>query len=319
MSRSSFKPIFIVGHSRSGSTLLSTILGRHPNLISLPETHYCGSSYAGNFFSRYVARKNINKIYSYAIDRNVRLADLVYSKSEVLRHLSGLTKIMDQDVFEGLLMSAANAQGGGRVVEKTPYHIEHIDRLITWFPDAKIICMLRDGRDAIQSLMNVPWTHSNPQRHAAYWSWCVRTALSKTRKHAGKVIIVKYEDLVLEYHSTMERIGELINEDLSVLTSTDTGGTTVPEWEHQWKSNSLDGIDKGNVYKWKMAGTQELQQWTYWIRNELDLLGYPASEMVRVPLKFIYRPDVFDIAYSMWCLYRTNVSARSNRYRRNLL
>ena len=33
-------PIFVVGHARSGTTLLATLLGRHPHLAATPETHF---------------------------------------------------------------------------------------------------------------------------------------------------------------------------------------------------------------------------------------------------------------------------------------
>jgi hypothetical protein len=33
-------PIFVVGHQRSGTTLLQALLGSHPNIASPPETYF---------------------------------------------------------------------------------------------------------------------------------------------------------------------------------------------------------------------------------------------------------------------------------------
>ena len=39
------------------------------------------------------------------------------------------------------------------IVEKTPWHLFHIKELSTLIPNAKFICMIRDGRDVVASLM----------------------------------------------------------------------------------------------------------------------------------------------------------------------
>lgn len=47
---------------------------------------------------------------------------------------------------------ACRAAGRARWVEKTPRHIHHLERLFRHFPDARVLLLLRDGRDVACSV-----------------------------------------------------------------------------------------------------------------------------------------------------------------------
>jgi hypothetical protein len=60
-------------------------------------------------------------------------------------------------IFRVMLEEYARKQNKPRWGEKTPEHYRHIDRLFEWFPDARVVHMLRDPRAVCASLLTVPW------------------------------------------------------------------------------------------------------------------------------------------------------------------
>lgn len=94
-----------------------------------------------------------------------------------------------------------------RWVEKTPSHVRSIDRIFTRYPKAKVLFMIRDGRDVAVSMRKrfgefekglKRWVGDN--RHGLSWA------------HDPRVMQVRYEDLVKQYDEIMPRICTFIGE-----------------------------------------------------------------------------------------------------------
>ena len=94
-----------------------------------------------------------------------------------------------------------------RWVEKTPVHIRMIDRIFAMYPDARVVFIVRDGRDVAVSIRKRfgdfetglrRWVDDN--RHGMNWS------------DDPRVMRIRYEDLVKQYDETMPRICKFIGE-----------------------------------------------------------------------------------------------------------
>ncbi len=306
-------PVFITGHPRSGSTLLASLFGRHKNLLSLPETHFFLASYAGRFYKRAQARKQKSAFLSYLLDRNVRLADLDVSKDEVAQVLEDTPHPSEKNVLDAVFAVKLRGTSKTRVVEKTPRHIEHIERILKWYPQSKIIIIVRDGRDAISSLLAVPWTHSNPRRHALYWAWCIKEAVRAQKKHPMAVKVVRYEDLLAKPEETVAALLAFVGEDYDAECLNAAAKSTVaPGWEADWKAASTGALNPENAYKWKRAEDAVAESWAGWMQPELALMGYEApKKRAALPL----RQWAYNHFYRFWRLYRTHISERKYRFR----
>lgn len=95
-----------------------------------------------------------------------------------------------------------------RWVEKTPKHVRFIDRIFANYADAKVLFIVRDGRDVAVSMRKRfgdfdtglrLWVDDN--LHGLDW------------KNDPRVMQVRYEDLVKQYEKTMTRICTFIGED----------------------------------------------------------------------------------------------------------
>jgi hypothetical protein len=183
---------------------------------------------------------------------------------------------------------------------------------------------VRDGRDAVNSLVAVPWTHCNKERHAAYWAWCVREASRLEGQFAGSFLIVRYEDLLVEPEATLKTIctfiGEEFEHDMLIKSRSDV---VVPEWEKEWKTKSKSKLDVSFAYKWKKnINKDELSYIQYFMKNELDFMGYELiDKKVKIPIhkRVIWGRAFFGLLFKMMWLYRTHLFPRKRDFRQRSL
>ena len=99
------------------------------------------------------------------------------------------------------------AQKKHRWVEKTPMHVRMIDRIFARYPDARVLFVVRDGRDVTVSMRKrfgefekglKRWVDDN--RHGLAWT------------NNPRVMLVRYEDLVKNYDDIMPQICSFIGE-----------------------------------------------------------------------------------------------------------
>lgn len=99
------------------------------------------------------------------------------------------------------------AQRKHRWAEKTPVHVRMIDRIFALYPEAKVLFIVRDGRDVAVSIRKRfgdfdlglrRWVDDN--RQGLNWS------------DDPRVMMIRYEDLVRQYDETMPRICKFIGE-----------------------------------------------------------------------------------------------------------
>jgi hypothetical protein len=146
-------PFFAVGHGRSGTTWLERILNTHPEVL-------CKGS--GMWFGR-----NIN-LYE---GRKTLYAAL--AGSETLRTWHGMqpnywsTASFEEDVpgmvravIDHVMRTELAASGKRIAGDRTPHYVSNLDEIHTLYPEAKIIHIIRDGRDVAVSNLHAVWNSS---------------------------------------------------------------------------------------------------------------------------------------------------------------
>jgi len=102
----------------------------------------------------------------------------------------------------------AIAHGKARWVEKTPKHILHIDNILKHRPNAKVLLIIRDGRDVACSLQ---------KRHGSLEfgirQWVQRNTEGKKYWNHPNVRVVKYESLISDFEKTMREVLTFLGED----------------------------------------------------------------------------------------------------------
>ncbi len=169
-------PVIIGGVGRSGTTLLLSMLSAHPGLYGIP--HEVGMLTEWKKISKPDGKE---AWHPYRMDR-------------LYRYL----------LFRSIPESAR------RYCEKTPKNILWLEQILEYFnSNVKIIHLVRDGRDVM--------TSRHPERPGEYWIpvWRYLRDMQAGLKFDGhpSVMMVRYEDLILNYEPTIRGICEFIGED----------------------------------------------------------------------------------------------------------
>lgn len=114
---------------------------------------------------------------------------------------------VESDWFVRQFNRDAREAGRARWVEKTPRHIVAIGRILALFPDARVLLMLRDGRDVICSLRD-----RSQDLEGSIARWVDDNAAAEPYFDHPAVLVVRYEDLVAGQESELRRILGFLDE-----------------------------------------------------------------------------------------------------------
>jgi hypothetical protein len=225
--------IFVVGVSRSGTTLMRNVLNGHSRIAIAPENHYLGHLLPGAGY-RHTFRRHgdladdetiqgiVAQVYSREfqqdnrvrpvspywrwVKRNVRRRDLE-------RRLLAAPRT-ERGQFDAFLRAYADAKGASVIGEKTPAHVAFADTLLDWFPGGRVVHMIRDPRGVYVSELRrrletpsaIPyrWLVHVPSLFRAFvllqtaWAWAgaVRWHRRLRRRYPDAYRLVRFGDLV---------------------------------------------------------------------------------------------------------------------------
>jgi hypothetical protein len=241
--------IYIMGAGRSGSTVLDTVLGNHPDIVSVGELanlhrfgwtngEYCACGLPGNTCGFWSAVRGQWEGMSRPVGVWEYLS--LQDRYELFRHLGygqwvrlGRERMWPSARFStylaatGAVFAAVRAVSGRRVVvdsSKSPLRAALLS--LTPGIDVCLIHLVRDGRAVAWSRKKAFRaderrgicldTKPRPAAYsAAYWaavnvlSACVRRTLP------NRSLLVRYEDFVTDPESVLARIGRLAGVDLA--------------------------------------------------------------------------------------------------------
>lgn len=148
--------IFIIGAPRSGTTLVQSILNTHSKL--------CGFDYETAIFTK----QNIFRPERYQRS---------HARNKIVELFKNSCDIVD---FYDQFVSGVKASECTRVVEKTPQHINHLEFILKHFPNAQVVHVYRDGRDAYASAREHEGViqGSSARYYARYWKKCIRSRMA---------------------------------------------------------------------------------------------------------------------------------------------
>ncbi len=276
-----FRPLFVVGCERSGTTLLAVMVGRHSEIAMTPETHFflrvvprCGWS-GGEREGDHAAM--VERLFN-----SPRGGDLGLERGEVLARFSSGAATYPR-LFEVVMAIYAENHGKVRAAEKTPFHLYKVPLILEWFPEARVVGLVRDGRDTVLSILNAPWTaHRSMRRQSDKWNHAAREALRLRKRYPEKFLLIRYEDLVAEPEKTMREVDGFLGLafEAGQLESGEKRTDVVPERELKWKGNVTAAPDKSRVGAWvKKVTAEERLVMNTMMGKYLRHFGYPDTEV----------------------------------------
>jgi hypothetical protein len=187
-------PVFIVGTGRCGSTMLSTFLRQHPDVLSVSEFLTCLADLGGRIarcfpddplhgaaFWRLLSEAPPK--LSTMLRHGVPMEEVLYRASSTTRftpdegvpaflqttlpHLSNDAEQLFYAIepfvtarrlapigqhYQALFQWLAEREGKSSWVERSGGSLRIVARLLRWFPDARFVHIVRDGRDCAISM-----------------------------------------------------------------------------------------------------------------------------------------------------------------------
>jgi hypothetical protein len=160
--------VFIVGVSRSGTSLMRTILNRSDQIAIADENHFLGhmiplegTRYKFRKFGDLSDDTNVRRLVDYLYAGGLASSSRYRGNRGMSAHWRWIVKRVDrEDFLQRILVSDrsertlfaimmqvfAEKKGKPIMGEKTPIHIRYVPTILGWFPNGKVIHMLRDPR-----------------------------------------------------------------------------------------------------------------------------------------------------------------------------
>jgi hypothetical protein len=251
--------IVIGGTPRSGTTLVRRTLDRHPGLCCGPET-------------------------SILLPGSIRIEQVA---SEYKWPAAELRELMSASDSQGAFVDAfarayRERRGRPRWAEKTPLNVHSFAWVLERFPEARLVHVIRDGRDVVCSMRQHPerrWVDGvevkelRPQPVEAYMRrWVRDTEAGIAMRGDPRYIEVRYEELVDDPERVLRGLVDALDEPwlprLLVERTPKSGGP----------AHANSRISTGSVGRWRQDLSADERAAVQRIGGELlARLGYAAE------------------------------------------
>lgn len=239
------QPVFIVGMPRSGTTLMERMIASHPLGAAAGEldemTHIAAE----------VSESATSKDYAVKMRRNL-------TPENIRRYAERYLRVLRQ-----------GREGAERIVDKMPGNYRNLGLIAVLFPNATIIHSIRNPLDTClscyyQNFTNIRWANSFDSIAAMYGLYRDAMAYWRSVLPAGKIIDVRYEELIDDPESECRRL-------------LDACGL-------EWDDRSLDFHRDGGAVKtaslWQVRQPiykSSAMRWTNYAPHLAELAGYLAT------------------------------------------
>jgi hypothetical protein len=232
---------YIIGIGRSGTSLLVSLLGSQSNIRTIPENYF------SVFFAYYFAQST-----TFTID-HIRLINTFNEHFNRLQPYIGYSYVLDDELIENGFYgdylslckkiygsfhhSTINNVNATVIIDKNPSNTLFLDTLKSINPKGKYLLMMRDYRANILSRKeSVHLLSPNVVYNAMRWNYFTKKAIRFQKKHKEKVLVVKYEDLVVRPADELQRILDFFELNLeSNLASRDEESLSYTEYQNDEK------------------------------------------------------------------------------------
>ena len=286
---------FIAGPARSGTTLLTSLLDGHPDLLVLPEetayfptvrTKY-GACSRREQFDYLTARTLANVLfggackwgkrdYSHfpAAEFRRRFEERAFDPVHARRDLLVLLLETYADLLDRPLDSVR------RWVEKTPANRDHLPAIFQRFPHARVLLTLRDPRALLASQIQLEQNRRR-RRFSVYltvhhWLTAARLALALQARPCPdpRLHLVEYGRLVESPEAVLREVCTFLG------TAGDAAAVAPTKIGRHWAGNSsagcsFDAISAEPLDRWRKFLTPSEIGWVEWhCRPWMEPLGY---------------------------------------------
>jgi len=310
------KQIFIVGSSRSGTTMMGRILGNHQSVFTFKELHFFGTIWTNNSNSNLDRKQQIDLLSRLlCIEKNGlfqqdNISDFNDRASTILANKNVSNPL---SIYELFLAEITSDNKCFIACDQTPKNIYYLNEILSYFPNAKVINMVRDQRDVLISQKNkwkrrflgasaIPLSEAirsyinyHPILSAKIWN----SSLECTEKFTNnsRVRLVRFEDLLVEPIRIVKELCEFLEIEFyqEMLNVPVIGSSTQQDLKNQflidsskkekWKNG---GLNSAEIYLSQLVSNSMMQKFKY----DVEKFRFPPIltlfYLISFPIKLIF-------------------------------
>lgn len=241
------RPLFVVGHRKTGTTLVQELLDGHPQLAVLP-----GES---NHFNTFVPKEPVGVaaqrwwllrlITPSGIPPFWALGREPEAYEDFTARLLGLA---EANPCRDVLGMAAVALGEGdrfAWVEKTPGHEHQLDRILQAYPQAQFVHVVRDPRSVAAAIVRLDRA-THQRTNLVDVGLTIRRSFEAAERNRGeRYLVVRYENLVTEPEPVMRQVADFAGIEWSDKLLTPTVGGVGATSNSAWSARKVTGEIEG--------------------------------------------------------------------------
>jgi len=216
-------------------------------------------------------------------------------------------------MLEALTAQRAVRVGAPRWVEKTPRHLEVPELITGTWPDARIVRIVRDPRDAAVSLTKVPFGTPSLLTNLSLLAR-MNEAAADFYRSSDAAMTVRYEDLVAAPERELRRICEFVAVDYEPGMLEDRSGATGVAAAHEWwKGDATGPLDPSRSGRWAAEMPPAVQHYAALnLGPMLEEHGYGAAVPAKRKLAIVPAGDALNARYDevLLQLARADVAVR---------
>lgn len=309
------KQIFIVGSSRSGTTMMGRVLGNHPSVFTFKELHFFGTLWTNN--SELILNKKQQ------IDLLARLLCIqengLFNQKNIANFNEKSKSLLEGKVLNpleiyNLFLKEITLKNLATIsCEQTPKNMYYLNEILAYFPEAKVINMVRDQRDVLLSQKNkwkrkflgaskIPLSEAirsyinyHPILSAKVWNSSL--GYSSKFMNNDRVKVVKFEELLRNAEKSIKDICQFLEIDFQekMLKVPIVGSST----EEDVKNVLL--IDSSKIEKWKNGGISSAEIYLSQLMSNYRMkeFNYELKKFSLPPLLSVFYLVTFPIKLAL--------------------
>lgn len=285
------KLIFILYDSRSGSTLLASLLNRFRGIDVALESAFVSRIMEIN--SQRILQ-DINKLVDY-LYQEVQFVELNINRQELTDELlcfkGELTKKYIIEKIVNIYFKDKGSDSKYWVIKHPPYN--YIEELILMFPEVKFLQILRDGRAVFNSKKRSKsiggnYMESNPIISAIDW----RLKIKKSNSFPDHVTTIRYKDLIENTESCLSKYLDSLELDAVDKEQTKLQKNyffNIGDNQKEIHKNVGQTPKAGNIDKWKKELTErEILVYNFVNKKVLKNNGYDIESKSNILFKIFH-------------------------------
>jgi len=267
-------PVFVAGLERSGTSLMYALLASHPNISMTRRTNFW--RYFVDQYGDLGRDENLDAcLQSMRTYKRLVVLDLDFER--LRREFVEGPRTYGR-LYALLQAQVAERRGKGRWGDKSLNIESYTDRILTDFPEARILHMIRDPRDRLASVL-ARWRVRRGDIGAgtAAWLWSARLGAQHAASRPESYMVVRYEWLVQAPEAAAREICAFIGEPYSeeMLTMEGAGRFRDIGSNSSYGARAVGAISTDSIGKYKeVLAPRQIAFIQAAAGSELSALGY---------------------------------------------